>query len=207
MFARSTTFMGDPGKLDAGLAYIRDKVMPVLTDKDGWIGLSVLVNRDSGRMIATSSWASEEAMTTNTAEMSTHRSRVSELVGGGEAQVDHWEIAVMHREHDAHEGRFCRVTWTKADPSQIDSALDFYKQSVMTRLEEVDGFCSTSLLIDRSTGRGSATVRFDSREALEGTRDMAAAMRAQLAAMGGVEFTDIDEMDLAIAHLRVPELV
>ncbi len=207
MFARSTTITGDPGNVDAGIAYLRDEVMPALTGMEGCIGFSMLVDRDSGRVIATSSWESEEAMAATDDQVSSYRSRASEILGGGEAQVDQWEIALMHREHEAHEGRFCRVTWTQSDPTQIDSSLDYFKDNVLTRLEEIEDFCSASLLINRRTGRGCVTARYDSHEALDATRDMAVAMRAQGADMGGIEFTEIDEMELVIAHLRVPELV
>lgn len=35
--------------------------MPALEEMDGYIGLSMLVDRESGRCIATSAWETEEA--------------------------------------------------------------------------------------------------------------------------------------------------
>ena len=206
MFARSTTITGDPGNVDAGITYIRDEVMPAITGMEGCIGLSLLANRDSGRCIATSSWSSEEAMRATDSRVAPMRTRGEEIFGGP-VTVDQWEIALMHREHEAREGSWCRVTWLQADPSEIDTTLDFFKHTVLPKLEESEGFCSASLLIDRSTGRCCATARYDSKTTLEATREMAAAMRARRTEMGGVEFTEIDECELVVAHLRVPELV
>lgn len=206
MFARSTTITGDPGNVDAGISYVRDEVMPAVTAMDGCMGLSLLVNRESGRCIATTSWSSQEAMRATESRVVPLRSRGEEIFGGP-VEVEEWEIAVMHREHDAREANWCRVTWLSSDPGEIDQTLDFYKNTVLTSLEKGEGFCSGSMFINRETGRCCGTARFDSRMALDATREMAAGLRAERSRMGGVEFTEIDECELVIAHLRVPELV
>jgi len=206
MFARSTSITGDPAKIDACITYLRDEVMPEVTSMNGCMGLSMLVNRDSGLCIATTSWLSEAEMMATEREVSPMRSRAEEILGGS-ATVDKWEIAVMHREHDAMEGSWCRTTWLQCPPADMDATIDFYKDNVLTKMEESDTFCSASMLVDRATGRCCGTARFESREGLDATRDMASALRAQRSDMGGVEFTGIEECELVIAHLRVPELV
>ena len=77
----------------------------------------------------------------------------------------------------------------------------------MARLEGFDGFCSASFMVDRESGQCCGTARFETREDLEATRDMARAMREQRSREAGVEFRDVEECELVIAHLRVPELV
>ena len=126
---------------------------------------------------------------------------------GGDPEVREWEIAVMHREHDAREGSWCRVTWLTCPPDEVDSTIDFFRDTVMTRLEDYDGFCSASMLVDRETGQCCGTARFDSREDLEATREMAQGMRERRSRESNVEFGDVEECELVIAHLRVPELV
>jgi hypothetical protein len=99
------------------------------------------------------------------------------------------------------------VTWVKGDPATTDPKIDYYKTSVLPELENLDGFCSASLLIDRATGRSVSTVTFDSREAMERNRDQASALKTAKMREAGVEQLDECEFDLALAHLRVPELV
>lgn len=62
MYARSTTIQAQPLSVDIGIAHVRDVVMPALKEIDGWLGLSLLVDRQSGTCIATSSWETVEAM-------------------------------------------------------------------------------------------------------------------------------------------------
>lgn len=206
MYARSTSIQGDPGQVDECISFVREEVMPAVTDMDGCIGMSMLVNRDTGRCIATSSWMSEDEMRATDGRVSSLRTRAAEIMGG-DVEVKEWEIAVMHREHEAREGSWCRITWLRCPPAEVDSTLDYFRDTVLAKLEDVEGFCSASMLVDRESGQCCGTARFESREDLEATREFAQGMRDQRARESGVEFGEIDECELVIAHLRVPELV
>ncbi|MEU8225678.1 hypothetical protein [Kribbella sp. NPDC048915] len=206
MYARSTTVTAAPASVDAGIMQVRDEVMPRLLEMDGCIGLSMIVDRESGRCIATSAWQSEESMRATDSELRPVRSRVAELMGGGEPQVEEWEIAVLHRDHKSGPGACVRATWVQIDPAVMDRSIDVYRMASLPRIEDLSGFCSASLLVDRSSGRTVSSITYDSREAMDSTREAAASMRAAIAKDVGAEVLDVGEFELAIAHLRVPEL-
>jgi quinol monooxygenase YgiN len=205
VYARSTTFMARPESVDAGIAEVRDQVMPGIQEMEGCIGLSMLVDRDSGRCIATSAWRSEEEMRASDEELRPVRERLGEMLGGS-PQVDEWEIAVLHRDHRSTEGACVRVTWVRVDPADMDRAIDVYKLASLPRAEELAGFCSASLLVDRRTGRAVSSVTYDSIKAMENNREAAASMRSAASKDAGAEVLDTGEFELAVAHLRVPEL-
>ncbi len=205
MYARSTTIQAQPSSIDAGIAHMRDTVMPALEGIDGCVGLSLLVDRTSGRCIATSSWESEEAMRASAESIQPIRDRAAELFGGG-AQIEEWEIAAMHREHRAGEGACVRATWVKVDPDQLDGGIDFYKTTILPALEELEGFCSASLLVDRASGRGVAAATFDNAEAIEQNKDQLDRIRATGSQEANAEVLDQCDFELALAHLRVPEM-
>jgi hypothetical protein len=206
VYARSTTFMARPESIDAGIAYIRDEVMPVLQDLDGCIGLSMIVDRQSGRCIATSAWQSEETMRATEDRLRPMRERATQIAGGS-PQVEEWEIALLHRDHRSADGACVRATWTRCDPAQIDRAIETYKTDSLPAMEKLEGFCSASLLVNRSTGMAVSSATYDSVAAMQRTRDAANALRESGAKDAGVEVTDVCEFELALAHLRVPELV
>lgn len=206
MYARSTTIEAQPSSIDAGIAHVRDVVMPTLQQVDGCVGMSLLVDRQSGRCIATSSWETQEAMHASAERVRPVRDQAAQAFGGSPT-VDEWEIAVLHRDHPSGPGACVRATWLKVRPDQFDRAIEFYRESVLPAIEELEGFCSASLMLDRASWRAVSSSTFDSLEAMEQNRDQARSLRtSRLRDLGADQF-DVGEFELALAHLRVPELV
>ena len=206
MYARSTTIMGDPARLDDGIAYVRDDVMPTITAMDGCLGLSMLIDRDTGQCIVTSSWDSEEAMQASNLHLAPMRMRGGQIMGGP-PEVDEWEVAVMHRDHPAPAGSCCRVTWMRLNHTDIDRDIDLYRAAMLPEMESIEGFCSASLLVNRALGRACNTTTYDSRAALDASRERSWTIRDAGVREAGVDVLDVVECDLVLAHLRLPELV
>jgi heme-degrading monooxygenase HmoA len=205
VYARSTTIQAQMPSIDAGIAHIRDQVMPTIQGIDGCIGLSMLVDRKSGRCIATSAWQSEESMRASEEQLRPIRGRAAEILGGS-PQVDEWEIAVLHRDHRSRDGASVRATWTQVEPAQLDRGIDVFKLASLPAIEGLEGFCSASLMVNRASGRSVVSVTYDSVEAMERNRDEAMAVRAAASKEAGLEVLDVCEFELAVAHLHVPEM-
>ena len=206
MYARSTTVHADPQRLDRGVAYARDEALPMLQGMAGWVGLSVLVDSDGGRCIATTAWDSEQSMHASADSVQPMRERFVEVLGG-EPTVQEWEIAVLHRKRGTGDGAWARVSWTRADSSQMDRILDAWRSSVVPQLDEIPGFCAASLLVDRSTGRAATAVTYADRDSVQAARDAATALRNSFTQQMGIQIVDVAECEVALAHLRVPETV
>ncbi|BBX20515.1 hypothetical protein CRI77_09690 [Mycolicibacterium duvalii] len=206
MFARTTTVWGRPSSVDDGIANIRESVMPVVQKLHGFVGLSLLVDRNTGRCIATTSWQSEEAIRASAPLVREVRDRAAQILGGT-MEVADWEIAVMHRHHESHEGARVRVTWVRIDPSRIEPGIEIFKDRVLPVLDELEGHCSTSLLINRDAARAVVSSAYDSVEALERHRGELDRLRDATTEETGADTVEECDFELAIAHLRVPELV
>ena len=206
MRARSTTFRGRPEQVDAGIGFVRDEVLPAVTAMDGCLGMSLLVDRSHGACVGTTAWVDEAAL--RAAEPSLRRlPERGEEVFAVPPEVRVWEIAVLHRVRPAPQGACARVTWTRVDPVGVDQQLYVFRVGTLPQIEDLPGFCSASLLVDRATGRAALAAVYESRAALEATRQAAADVRAKTAARTGVEVLDVAELEVAIARLRVPETV
>ena len=206
MYARSTSVWGNPESIDEGLAYVRDEVLPRVRSMSGCIGLSMLVSRDRGRCIVTTAWEDEPAMQDSDEGVRSLRERAGAIFGG-DPVVTNWEIAVLHRERPAPQGACVRVSWTRVNPAHVDGALDSYRLTLLPKLEELPGFVSASLLLDRPTGRAASAVTYDSRESLVAANGTASALREEFARRAGLEVLEVADFDLVLAHLRVPETV
>ena len=206
MYALSTTIQAQPSFLDAGIEHVRDEVMPALPEVDGCVGLSLLVDRQSGRCIVATAWETEEARSASAGQLMPMRDRCAEIFGGP-ADLEEWEIAALHRDHRSAEGACVLATWVKVPPDRVDQGIEYYKSSVLPQLEGLDGFCSASLMVDRASGRAVSSTTFDSLDAMELNRDQVTALKATSMPEAGAEELDECEFELALAHLRVPELV
>ena len=205
VFARSTTIQAQSSAIDAGIAHMRDVVLPALREVPGCVGLSLLVDRDTGQCIATSAWESLDAMHHSREQVDPIRDRALTTFGGS-AQIEEWEIAGLHRAHHAGEGACARATWVKTDPSRLDSAVEIYKSATLPAMEDLEGFCSASLMINRRSGRAVSCTSYDSAAAMRASREQSASLRVDAARSTGVEALDVREFELALAHLRVPEM-
>ena len=180
--------------------------MPAITAMDGCIGLSMLVDRASGLCIATSAWNDDQSMHAADASLRPMREEAGKILGGT-AGVDEWEIAVLHRDHRTSDSTSVRCTWLRTDPARIDEAIGLFRSEVLPVAEGMDGFCSASLMVDRGAGRAVSSVTWDSRKAMEDSREAATKLRSKVADRADAKIEDVAEFEMALAHLRVPELV
>lgn len=206
MYARSTSFHGDPHRIDDAIHYVRDKAMPALMGMDGYVGVSMLADRGSGRCIITSSWDDVTALHRSAAEMRGMRARAADILQSP-PELHEWRIALLHRLQAAPTGARTRVTWTRADPARLDRTTDAYAEYVVPRLADLPGFCSVSVLADAEQGRAATAVTFVDGAALDAASATVAPFLEEFHRQLGNEVTEDAPFDLVLAHLRVPETV
>jgi len=207
MYARTTTITADPVRVDDGIAEVHDNVMPAVSGMDGCLGLSMLADRDSGRCIITTAWETEEAMAATREAVRRMREQATEQFGAHEPEVREWEIAAMHRLNAPGDDACARVTWSCVDPAAMDRVLADFRTDLIPRMDEMPGFCSLSLMLDRQTGDNSLTAVYADRRSMDASRQRAMGIRDEFRRRLHMSATDVAEFDLVLHHLRVPELV
>jgi heme-degrading monooxygenase HmoA len=97
MYARITTFLGTPDRLDDDLADARDNVLPQLEGIDGFRGLLILNDRASGRSIAVTFWESEDHLRASEADATRLRHDTPVNVDSTVLSVERCEVALDSR--------------------------------------------------------------------------------------------------------------
>jgi heme-degrading monooxygenase HmoA len=206
MRARSTTVRIDPAALDRLSASVRDDVMGAYRDLPGFVGVSLLAERETGRCVVTTAWESEDALRAADEPAEAGRPAALAVPGTEPPRVETWDVAVMHRARETREGCCARVHWASGAPGTMDGALDLWRSTVLPAVERMPGFCSVSVLVDRDGGRAVACYVADSREAMAGNAAAGAALGDRFRAATGLTVDDRATFDVVLAHLRVPEL-
>jgi heme-degrading monooxygenase HmoA len=207
MYARTATLRGKPAALDEATRFVRDQWLPATTGLDGCTGMSMLVGPTSGRCIVTTGWETEEALRASEQAMRPNRAQVGKLLGAVPL-VAQWEVAVMHRAQQAGDHACCRVTWSALrDPAAVDEDIATFRMALLPRIEELPGFSSVSLMVDRLTGRAVAAVNYTDRDAMTAAGQRADELQAEYSRSMGGRITEVAELDLVIARLRIPETV
>ena len=208
MWARSTRVYATPTTIEQGIDFVRDRVWPQAQQMQGCIGISMIVDRESGLGITTTSWADEQSMIASRPQVAPLREQALQAMGVEDAPaVSEWEIASMHRANPTEPGTCVRVAWSQVPSGMVENAIDYYRTSLLPMIEMLDGFVSASLVVDRAKNLGVTSVAFESREAMVDTRDQADYLRGRSTQDAAVEFLDVGEFELVMAHLHVPELV
>ena len=207
MYARTTTVRGNPRAVDRAVGFVRDEWLPSTAALDGCTGMSMLVGPRSGRCIVTTGWETEPSMRASEEGMRASRARLGRILAAVPV-VAQWEVAVMHRVRPAAEHACCRVTWTAlSDPAAVEDDIATFRMALLPRIEELIGFSSCSLMVDRLSGRAVAAVNYVDREAMRASGQHADALQAEYARSMGGRVTGVADLDLAVAHLRMPETV
>jgi hypothetical protein len=88
----------------------------------------------------------------------------------------------------------------------VDGVAVIYKTDALPQIERLDGFCSASFMVNRATGRAVSSACYESRAALEASREQATQIRTAGTQKAKATVLEVCEFELVVAHLRVPEM-
>jgi len=206
MFAGTICYATTPEGIERGIQHVDDELRPALASIDGYVGLSMLIDHPTGRCITAIAWRSAQAMRESEPQVAPLRQRYLQACAAEDPSTNDWEVALMHRAHTLGAGAHARVTWFQGDIYAIEDSIDAFRAEVRN-LEGVGGFASASLLIDRDGGYAASTMVYDSTAALTKSRAPASEIHTRVSEETRAQVTEVTEFEVAVAQLRVPELV
>lgn len=204
MYGRSTTMKIPVDRLDEAVTFANERLLPTVRGCDGSLGMSMAVNRENGSSIMVSSWKTREAMVASEPLVDGLRAEAAVLFGD-DPLVGEWKIAAMHRARPSSPESYLMVTWAKVDHGDTDAVLELYQNWALPQVQQLPGFQSSSVMVMPDLGNIVGSVSFVDRLSAEQARGGIDHIRREgiMAAKG--YYLDLEDFDLVIAHLDVPE--
>lgn len=186
--------------IDAGLAFIREEVLPQLQQQGGFRGLSASGDRAAGTVSVLSVWETEADL--EASESAADKARGNAVgVMGGKASVERYEQTAWEVGHTPPgPGAKLHIRHIKMDPARVDDNLVFFRQNVAPEIKSAPGFLGLRQLIDRSTGEGRVGTLWVDRESMDNAL-AASAQRRAAASDRGVEFGEDERFEVFFASM------
>ena len=95
MFARVSAFQGRPDQTAVGIRVAREQILPAARLQDGFRGIYLLFDRESGRSLSITLWETEEDMKASEDAALRARTESAEAAGEVIVGVERYEVALQ----------------------------------------------------------------------------------------------------------------
>jgi heme-degrading monooxygenase HmoA len=198
MHTRVLTFTG-ARDIDAGLAFLREQVAPIMGKQHGYRGLSASADRPGSVLGVLSLWETAEHREASERALVDLRSKGAEIIGA-QPTVELFEQLVTEVKSPAPVGSALMVTRVSMDPSAVDENLAYFRSEPLTMIAQRPGFLGLRYLMDRETGRGIVGSTWQDRAALDAWAADSPKRREE-ATKRGVRFEEQSLREIVFAHL------
>ncbi|KQV11930.1 hypothetical protein ASC99_35745 [Kitasatospora sp. Root107] len=194
MYTRTTYATGDPAAIDETLGALRAEAVDLLSAQRGYRGFGLFADRQVGKIMMGSWWESEQARQDSDEQL---RDRRAALLApfAGTVTTDNWEAAALVPPGAAGQGNGFRMTRFDFDPGRVDQVIETVRDRVLPGLQQVNGFVTGALFVNRAGGRGSVGAIFTD---LAASRGPQAALRARGVADAGVTLRSLEEFEVVL---------
>jgi len=204
MYLRVTAFKSDPAKLDEGIAFLKNKIIPALSKAPGYVGATCIVDRQKGEGAASTLWESLETM--NNAEQLGQQSRTqsAEATGLEVLDVDRFEITVLEMTSPTPQlPSYTRVVTGYGDPKKSEKVVEMVRGAV-PQVKAQPGFRAYVAGINWMTGRGFTASSWATPEQREASNVALAASREPVIEAGRMSGLEIANFETVMAEVKLP---
>ncbi|MFF3379314.1 hypothetical protein ACFYXF_40970 [Streptomyces sp. NPDC002680] len=201
MFVRAVYATGDPANIDTAVEGLNTEGRELVARQPGFRGFGIFVDRELGKLLASSWWETEEDRRNSDEALRERRAALLERFAAT-TTTENFEAVVVHQVRQPEAGAGLRITRVEFDPSDADLFAETFRATVIPKLETLPGLARASLLLDRDRGRGLVAAVFTDRESLAASRAGQAAARHEGAAKAHVTVTGLEEFEVVFSDVR-----
>ena len=204
MQARVLRIKGSRDKVDRGAEHFVQNIAPRVKQLDGYSGLRLLVNRDTGDAMVVGFWRDAETLRSSWEAMSSVRGDAFAEFGASAPEPEHFEAAVQHRPRPTEVGNAVRISTLQGDPAKVDDGIRHFETQVIPEFERIDGFRGAILLVNRDSGAAIGATVWDSKDHLERSASAATGIRERAAQVMGASGAQAEAYEVHFAELPTP---
>jgi len=199
MYTRLLTFTGATN-IDAGVAYLREEVLPVPNAQRGYRGVTASGDRAAGTLHILSLWETEEDRAASDSALGKAREEALALVGGS-LEVENFEQVVEAISKPPGPGCVLNVVRVRMDPASVDDNVAWFKDAIGPQISALPGFCSLRNMVDRKAGRAVVGSVFEEKQSADAALATIPERRAA-SEERGVTFEEIGQREILFGELK-----
>ena len=185
MYARVSIIFGTAAKVGAGVAHIEKSDRDAVEAAVGNRGLTTLVDRTTGVIVAISYW--DDLRLSSETVLTDARAGAAKAAEGA-LVTESFEVAAAEQPVVPDPGATVQMTRVQLDPVRVDAGLAFVRDELLQRLSACSGLCSAELLIDRVIGNGLLVTTWTDQEAAGRAQALLDGLRRDAEAVAGAKF-------------------
>jgi hypothetical protein len=159
MFMRVTHVLASPEQLERTITEFEERVMPVVRQAEDYAGSALFVNRATGEASGVTFWQSAQALAASGPVGSATRTQAAAATGFAVVDVERFQVVFIDRAGPARTPSYTRVDNGHTAPERLDDFANFVRDNVVPALRRLDGYRSTTIGVDRTSG--AVMVRSD----------------------------------------------
>ncbi len=204
MFARAKWGRLSPDRIDDLAVALRPSI-DALSQLEGYQGVALLANRESGEVEVVTYWDTAETMAASEETASAARSSVLAAAPGLQVkEVDRMEFVIRERLAPPRSGTFLRVTDLNAAVDKVDDTVAFVRDQVVPVLKGQPGLQSILMLANRATGRMIAASIWNSAAERDASGPAVDALREQAGNVARAENTSVRTYESILVEIKLP---
>jgi heme-degrading monooxygenase HmoA len=95
MLARVSTYEGPSHRMEEGINYVRERILPAARNIAGFSGILLLADRETGKALSITLWESEQSLRDSEEEAARLRRETAEAGGETIAGVERYEVSIF----------------------------------------------------------------------------------------------------------------
>ncbi|MGB8650736.1 MAG: antibiotic biosynthesis monooxygenase [Mycobacteriales bacterium] len=207
MIGRVNILQADPSKIDAGIAFVRDRIQPLVDSLPGSRGLGMWVNRETGDVVVNTVWDDRAALDASEGHVTEVRAEAAEIVGAKTVRVELGEPIVVWQAAADQPGYWSRSVEMDVPTDRIEEGIAVFRDELLPSVQQIPGVNTVVLSLNRDTGHTMLNVTYRSRAELDAARATADKLRAGIVSRFGAGEPTVRELETTIVGIRGPATI